>query len=182
MAETKIKDSLKKVLINELKEKREEERLERVKENANLKEIIFYYDPKQVHTSNFKKYLEDEGIKVNSINVSENQEEWNHVRTLTNMQNLPTVMVNKNVLIMRRDFLNQKQLLQVVKHYANPDFKNPDFKGYILESSKTNTYNLMMRINQLEQKLTPIIGFINDLKKQLAEEEKQIQESEQKTK
>ena len=36
--------------------------------------------------------------------------------------------------------------------------------------------------DQLEQKLIPIVGFVNDLKKQLAEEEKQIQESEQKTK
>ena len=35
--------------------------------------------------------------------------------------------------------------------------------------------NLFMRINQLEQKLTPVINFINNLQKQLAEEEKSEQ-------
>ena len=180
MAETKIKDSLKKLLIGELKEKKEEERLERVKENKNLKKIDFYYDSRQKHTISFKEYLEGEGIKVKGIDVSENQDEWNHIRTLTNMAALPTILVNKNALVMRRDFMNQKQLLQVVKHYANPDFKNPDFNGFMLEATKTNTYNIMMRINQLEQKLGPIVGFITDLKKQLAEEVEEANEQEDK--
>ena len=96
------------------------------------------------------------------------------------MAALPTILVNKNALVMRRDFMNQKQLLQVVKHYANPDFKNPDFNGFMLEATKTNTYNIMMRINQLEQKLGPIVGFITDLKKQLAEEVEEANEQEDK--
>jgi glutaredoxin len=173
MAETKIKDSLKKLLISELTEKKEEERLERVKENANLKQVDFYYDKRQKHTENFKQYLEGEGIKVNSIEVSENPKEWSYVRTLTNLSTLPTILVNKNALVMRRDFSNQKQLVNAVKHFANPNFKNPDFNGLMLEQTKTNSFNIMMRLNQLEQKINPIISFVNDLKKQLEEEAKE---------
>ena len=173
MAETKIKNSLKKLLISELTEKKEEERLERVKENANLKQVDFYYDKRQKHTENFKQYLEGEGIKVNSIEVSENPEEWSYIRTLTNLATLPTVLVNKNALVMRRDFTNQKQLVNAIKHFASPDFKNPDFNGFMLEQTKSNSFNIMMRINQLEQKLNPILSFITDLKKQLEEESKE---------
>ena len=39
------------------------------------------------------------------------------------------------------------------------------------EQSKTHQFNLFNRINQLEQKLTPITTFITNLEKQLAEED-----------
>ena len=48
----------------------------------------------------------------------------------------------------------------------------------MLEQTKTNNYNLFMRINQLEQKLTPVINFITNLQKQLEEEEKSEDNSE----
>ena len=38
----------------------------------------------------------------------------------------------------------------------------------------------MTRIGQLEQKLTPIIGFVNNLQKQLAEEVEEANEQEDK--
>ena len=73
---------------------------------------------------------------------------------------------------MKRDFMNVKQLIMAIKHYANPEFKNPDFEGRILEQTKTHAYNIHTRLTNLEQRLMPVIGFITDLKKQLAEEEK----------
>ena len=36
---------------------------------------------------------------------------------------------------------------------------------------KTNQYNMFQRINQLQQQLTPLVKFIQNLEKQLSEEE-----------
>ena len=173
---TKIKDSLRKVFLNELKEKKEEEREVRVKENAHLKEITVYSDKKLPYAQAYINHLENEGIKVKTIDISDSPTEWAHIRTLTNLASVPAVVVNKTILLMRRDFTNQKQLLQLVKHFANPDFKTPDFESHLFEITKTNIHNIMTRIGQLEQKLTPIIGFVNNLQKQLAEEEKEANE------
>tara|TARA_R100001377_G_C3120614_1_gene85788 strand:- start:6 stop:530 length:525 start_codon:yes stop_codon:yes gene_type:complete len=172
MAKSKIKDSLKKVLMNELIEKNEIDRLKRVKENSNLQEILMYVDKKQPICNQFTKSLTNEGINFEEVEISNNMEEWNSVKSITGMGTLPTVLTNKNFLILKRDFNNTNQLIGLVKHYANPSFKNPLFEGQMLEKSKTNNYNLFMKINQLEQKLTPVINFINTLQKQLEEEEK----------
>ena len=172
MAETQIKDSLKKVLNKELTEKREEERLERVKENSHLKKITLFTDKNSKLCDTYKKNLTDEGIKFKEIEISENKKEFDMIRTLTNMGAVPVVIVNKNILVMKRDFMNVKQLIMAIKHYANPEFKNPDFEGRILEQTKTHAYNIHTRLTNLEQRLMPVIGFITDLKKQLAEEEK----------
>ena len=42
----------------------------------------------------------------------------------------------------------------------------------LIEQLKTSNYNLMMRINQLSQQINPIVSFITNLQKELAEEEK----------
>ena len=169
---TKIKDSLRKTFLNELKENVEEKRLERVKENAHLKEVTFYGDKKIPYTESFKTFLENEGIKLKAIDISDNPEEWSHIRTITGMPTLPAIIVNKNILMMKRDFMNQKTLLGLIKHYAAPEFKNPDFEGQMIEMTKTNMYNLAQRINMMEQNLKPIAKFVVDLQKQMAEEEK----------
>ena len=169
---TKIQDSLRKTLLNELKENVEEKRLERAKENAHLKEVTFYLDKKLPYTDSFKNFLENEGIKLKVIDIHDVPEEWSHIRTITGMATLPAVIVNKNILMMKRDYMNQKTLLNLIKHYASPNFKNPDFEGQMIEMSKTNMYNLAQRINMLENNLKPVAKFITDLQKQMAEEEK----------
>ena len=66
---SKIKDSLKNVFINELKDKKELERLERVKANADLKEVLIYTDKNQPHNKQFTDVLTQEGIKFNEIEI-----------------------------------------------------------------------------------------------------------------
>ena len=58
-----------------------------------------------------------------------------------------------------------------IQHFANPNFENPSFEGQVLENMKTTNYNLMMRINQLSQQIAPMITFVQNLEKQLAEED-----------
>ena len=88
----------------------------------------------------------------------------------------PTLVINDNYIVPRRDFQNPQQAIQVIQILGDPDFK-PDTSidgkiTKILERQNTNGYNLFMKIQHLENKLTPVINFINNLQKELAEEEK----------
>ena len=168
---TNIKDSLKNVFINELKDKKEIERLERVKENANLKEVIIYTDKNQPQNKNITDILTQEGIKFNEVDISENKDEWVKVTSVTNLGLLPTVLVNQNFLVQRRDFQNAQQLIGAIQYFGNPNFENPTFEGRMIEQTKTNNYNLFNRIQQLEGRLNPLIAFIQKLEKQLSEED-----------
>ena len=168
---TNIKDSLKNVFINELKDKKEIERLERVKENANLKEVIIYTDKNQPQNKNITDILTQEGIKFNEVDISENKDEWVKVTSVTNLGLLPTVLVNQNFLVQRRDFQNPQQLIGAIQYFGSPTFENPSFEGRMIEQTKTNNYNLFNRIQQLEGKLHPLITFIQKLEKQLSEED-----------
>ena len=105
---TKIKDSLKNVFINELKDKKETERLERVKANGDLKEVIIYTHKGQQQCKQFTDILTQEGIKFNEIDASEGDglDDWNKVVAITNLGTFPTVLVNQNFLVQRRDFQN----------------------------------------------------------------------------
>ena len=172
---TKTKDKLTKALKNkflgELKDKKETERLEKVKENANLKEVLIYTDKNQPHNKQFTDVLTQEGIKFNEIEISESKDEWVKVTSITNLGMLPTVLVNQNFLVQRRDFQNAQQLIGAIQYFGNPNFENPTFEGRMIEQTKTNNYNLFNRIQQLEGKLHPLITFIQKLEKQLSEED-----------
>ena len=170
---TKIKESLKNVFINELKDKKEEERLERVKANADLKEVTIYTHKDQQHCKQFIDILTEEGIKFNEIDTSEGEglDEWNKVVSITNLGMFPTVLVNQNFIVQRRDFQSPQQLVGAIQYFGSPKFENPTFEGKIFEQMKTNNYNLFSRINQLEGRLNPVINFITNLQKQLEEEE-----------
>ena len=172
---TKIKDSLKNVFINELKDKKETERLERVKANNDLTKVIIYtHKQQQQHCKQFTDILTQEGIKFTEVEASEGEglDEWNKVVAVTNLAQFPTVLVNQNFLVQRRDFQNAQQLVGAIQYFGDPKFENPAFEGKMFEQMKTNQFNLFNRIQQLESKLNPLISFITNLQKELAEEEK----------
>ena len=174
--------SLKSQLIGELKDHKEQERLERVKENAKLKEVTIYVDG----SPNTKRYittLDQEGIKYKLLELSKNRNEFDKVVSIINIRQLPIIFVNGNYLVFKRDFSNPQQLINAIKFFANPEFQNPSFEDRMIEQTKTNAYNIHTRLTQLEQKLNPIIGFVTNLQKQLAEEEAaEKKENEQKNK
>ena len=90
--------------------------------------------------------------------------------TIMNMY--PTFYVNGEYLVYQRDFQNAQHCLHGLKYLGNPDFKNPSSDNKIHEQMKTNQYNLFQKFNQLEQRLNPLMTFISNLQKELAEEEK----------
>ena len=173
---TKVKEKLSKALkskfIGELKDKKEEERLERVKANANLKEITIYTHKDQQHCKQYIDFLTNEGIKFIEKEQSKNLKEYNQFVSVTNMGGFPGIQIDNNYLVNGRDFQNPQQLIQTIQFLANPDFKRPSLDIVTIEHLKTANYHLMMRINQLSQQLTPVNNFITTLEKELKEEEK----------
>ena len=172
---TKTKEKLSKALKNkflgEMKDKKETERLERVKANANLKEVIIYTHKDQQHCKQYIDFLTNEGIKFIEKEQSEHINEYNQFVATVNMGAFPALEINSNYIVMGRDFNNPQQLVQAIQFLANPNFKRPSLDIVTVEHLKTTNYNLMMRINQLSQQLTPINTFITNLEKELKEEE-----------
>ena len=172
---TKTKEKLPKALKDkfrdELTEQKEKERLERVKANANLKEVTIYTHKDQQHCKQYIDTLTNEGIKIIEKEQSEYLDEYNKFVATTNMGGFPAVIVNDNYLIMRRDFNNVQQLIGVIQFLGDPNFVNPNSEKSIIEQLKTSNYNLMMRINQLSQQINPIVNFITNLQKELEGEE-----------
>ena len=169
----KIKDSLKNVFINELKDKNEEERLERIKENSKLKEFILYTQSTCPYCKTIKELLASEGMKYTEITQEENPDEWDEVVSITGMGIFPTALINENYLVARRDFNQPQQLIQAIQYLGKSKYNNPSFEKRMIEQTKTANYNMFTRINQISQQLNPIVNFITALQKELEEEEKE---------
>jgi len=173
---TKLSKALKNTFINELKDKQEEERLERVKQNANLREITVWVDNDNKTCESYLLYLKNEGINPIVKDRKENQKEWNEVASTTNYNSVPTFFTNGEYLAITRDFQNQQQILNALKYLGSPDFNNPSFDAKMLEHLKTNQYNLFTKLNQIHQQLAPLTTFINNLQKELINEENEENE------
>ena len=159
---------LKEQIKQELLEKKEQERLERVKANSKLNEVVLLTD-NSPYCDTIKKELDQEGIKYKE---ETNQEEINKAIAITNLNTFPMVYVSGVYLVSRRDYNNPQQLIQGITHLAKPDFKNPTSDLKVIEHIKTVQFHLWQKLNQLESKLNPINKFIQNIEKEIIEEDK----------
>ena len=167
----KLSKVLKNTFINELKGKKEEERLERVKENSKLRDITVYTDKNTKKATDIIEFLNSEGVNLNQIEIGENLKKWNEVASITNIMDIPTFYVNGEYLVQGRDFTNGQHILNALKYLGNPDFDNPSSKDKLHEFMKTSQYNIFNKLNSLEKQLTPLVKFMTNLQKELTEEE-----------
>ena len=82
------------------------------------------------------------------------------------------VYISGVYLVSRRDYNNPQQLIQGITHLAKPDFKNPTSDLKVVEHIKTVQFHLWQKLNQLESKLNPINKFIQNIEKEIIEEDK----------
>ena len=162
---------LKEELKQHLVEQQEKDRLVRVEANSKLQKSIIYTDGDDKSNIATINALKSEGVPFVEKKVNENWDEWKEVMSTTNINNLPTVFVNGEYLVFKRDFQNPNHLINALNHLAGPNFKNPSMESKAIEHMKTHTYNLNNRLSQLEQKFTPIAKFISNLQQELKEEE-----------
>ena len=174
----KLKESLKNVLLKELKDQKSEEREIRKKENANLQEVIMYTKFSCPFCQQMKDKLEDEGIGYTEKPQLENEKEWDEVATLTGMPIFPTLLVNGEYLVPRRDFQQIPQAVDLIKRLAQKDFKMPSKEDRVIEGIISLGGNIgqqfiafSQQINQINTKLDPIISFIEKLKEEIESED-----------
>ena len=157
-----LKEQIKKTLIKDKEEQIKKAR----EENSKLVEFDLYMQDSPI-SENFIKYLNDEGFKYKKI---DSKKSLSKVMSIVNMNSLPVIVVNGVYLVFKRDFTSPKQLGGALKFFGNPEYEKPTIEESLLESLKTQNYNLHQRITQLEQKLTPMINVMGELAKDLKAE------------
>tara|TARA_R110000782_G_C14555482_1_gene385516 strand:+ start:16 stop:564 length:549 start_codon:yes stop_codon:yes gene_type:complete len=172
---TKTKDKLSKALknkfIDEMKDKKETERLERVKENANLKEVIIYTKIGCPFCTQLKDALIKEGVKYIEKTNTDYPLEWQKVSGITGIAIFPTIEVEENYLVPRRDFQQVPQGVSMTIGLANPKLTKPSNEIRIIEGLKTLSYHMSTAFSQLDNKINPLSSFITNIEKQIKEEE-----------
>ena len=170
---SKITDSVKNVFINELKDSKEEERLERVKANGNLKEVIIFTSSTCPYCKQMKDALDQEGVKYVEKEASqkEHSAEWQTVSGITGLPVFPTLEIEGNYIVPRRDFQQIPQGVQMIVALANPDLIKPSDELRMIEGLKTLNYHMSTAFQQMNGQLQPLTTFITSIEKQIKEEE-----------
>ena len=172
--ETQTKNALKAEIKGELESQKEQKREENRKLNANLKEVILYTQENCPYCINFKKLLDDEGIKYTEKEISQKgvREEYDKVTSITGQGVFPTILTNDNYLIPNRDFRGMPQGVQMIKAIAQPSYVNPPNDVKIVEMLKQMNANFQQAFEGVQRSLQPIQKFITDVQKEIEEEEK----------
>ena len=167
-----ITKDLKSKLKKELEEKKEQDRLERVKQNSKLEKIDIYTD-NNPQSNNLKKYFEDEGVKYNEFNFTNdsNREEVKQAMATTNLSILPIIKIKNEFFVQNRDFTNFQQIMNAILFVGNKKYKSPIFEHKTMEHIKTAQWNLVQRLDSLDKKLSPILKLVENLSKTILEEE-----------
>ena len=175
---TKTKDALKAEIKGELETQKEKKREANRKLNANLREVILYTKETCPYCINFKKQLDDEGIKYTEKEIEQKgiREEFNKMAALTGQAVFPTILVNDNYLIPNRDFRSMPQGVQMIKAIAQPLYVNPPNDIKTIEMLKQMNANMQQAFENMYKQMQPIQNFITDIQKEIEEEEKEKSE------
>tara|TARA_Y100000592_G_scaffold98036_1_gene170127 strand:+ start:712 stop:1248 length:537 start_codon:yes stop_codon:yes gene_type:complete len=173
---TKTKDKITKTLkdkfLNELKDKKEQERLERVKANSKLNEVTIYTQSTCPYCTNMKKTMDDEGIKYVEKEFTKFPQEWASVIDITQVPVFPTIKIGDEFLVPRRDFQQVAQAIPRIIQMANPEKIIPSKEVKIIEGLKTLNYNISMAFQQQNNQMKPLQDFITNIQKEIEEEDK----------
>ena len=176
----KVKSSLKNVLLKEMKDKKEDERLLRVEENKNINEVTVYTKFSTPLCTQLLEQLESEGIAFVEKPLLDNEDEFNEVALLTGQYQFPTVLVNGEYLVANRDFQNPAQIIEVIRRIGKEGVVLPPVELRTLEGFKNMAsgfqqalMNVGRQIHALDQKLVPIQQFIDKLKEEVESEDEE---------
>tara|TARA_R110000744_G_scaffold268944_1_gene382363 strand:+ start:118 stop:651 length:534 start_codon:yes stop_codon:yes gene_type:complete len=171
---TKTNKALKAEIKGELESQKEIKRLENVKLNSNLREVIIYTKETCPYCIGFIKVLNDEGIKYVNKEIKQEgvREEFNNVTALTGQGVFPTILTNDNYLIPNRDFRGMPQGIQMIKTIAHPSYVNPPNDLKMIEMMKQMNATFQQGIEGIQRSIQPIQNFMTDIQKEIEEEEK----------
>ena len=174
----KIKEALKSKVKDELVEVKEQQQKEIREKNSKLKEFDIYTKVGCPYCKQLKDALDQEGVKYNEKLNTEYPLEWQKVSGTTGLAVFPTIEIEDNYLVPRRDFQQIPQGVNMTIGLANPDVVKPSNEVRMIEGLKTLNYHMSMAFQQMNTQLTPITTFITNIEKQINEEEKEEKKSE----
>jgi len=172
------KDALKSLLLKDLNDKKEKERLERVEENKNIMEVTVYTQDEIPLCKQITDNLTEEGISFIEKPIKDIQEEWDNIILTTNQVQLPTLVINGEYLVANRDFKNAPQVIDIIRRIGKEGTVLPSIEIRTLEGFKNMAsgfqqalMNLGKQIHTLDQKMAPIQQFIDKLKEEIESED-----------
>ena len=172
------KDALKSLLLKDMNDKKEVERLERVKENKNIMESIIYTKFSTPLCTQLIDKLKEEGISYIEKPQLEFEEEVNQMSLTTGQLQFPTILINGEYLVVNRDFIQIPQAIEIIKKIGTKGLSLPPNDTRTIEGLKNMGYGISQQLmslgrnlQQMNQKLEPIEQFINKLKEEIESED-----------
>ena len=172
------KDALKSLLLKEVKDGKEVERLKRVEANKNIPEITVYTKFSNPLCTQTLDKLKEEGISYIEKPHLEFEEEFSNVSLITGQAQFPTILVNGEYLVANRDFNQVPQLVEIIKRIGKKGVVLPPNDIRIVEGFKNmglaisqQLMNLGKQLQEMDQKLDPITKFIDKLKEEIESED-----------
>ena len=105
------------------------------------KEIIVYTTSTCKYCTELKEELNKEKISFTEKLEEDFKDEWAQVMNTTWIPIFPTILVNDNYIVPRRDFQAIQQAVELIKRFSNVE-NNITKEIRILESIKTLQFNL----------------------------------------
>ena len=172
------KDALKSLLLKDMNDKKEVERLERVEENKNIMESIIYTKFSTPLCTQLIDKLKEEGISYIEKPQLEFEEEVNQMSLTTGQLQFPTILINGEYLVVNRDFIQIPQAIEIIKKIGTKGLSLPPNDTRTIEGLKNMGYGISQQLmslgrnlQQMNQKLEPIEQFINKLKEEIESED-----------
>ena len=85
----------------------------------------------------------------------------------------PTIKIDEDYLVPRRDFQQIPQGIQRIIAMATPERIPPSNEVRMIEGLKTLNYNMSNAFQSINQTMRPLQEFITNIQKELSEEEKE---------
>ena len=158
---------LKKQIKAEL-QKQKEEKLKVEKDiNSKLVEINLYSLPDHPSSKMFKTYYDDNAISYKNYDLRDHKT----INSIVQFNTPLIIEVNKEYVALNRDFHNPIQSIGILRHIAHPDFVSPPVEERLLQAIKNLNINIGKQLGNFHNSLRPIVSVMNDLTKEIKEEE-----------
>ena len=172
------KDALKSLLLKDMRDKKEQERLERVELNKNIEPITVFMNDRIPLCKQLTDKLTEEGISFIEKDIDKEKQEWEDLTLITNQAQLPTVIINGEYLVANRDWKQVEQVVQIAQRIGKKGVILPPTDVRTIEGFKNmasgfqqSFTNLNTQMRQLSHQLNTVTQFIDKLKEEIESED-----------
>ena len=134
--------------------------------NSQNKEIVMYTMGSCAFCAQLKEKLKENNIIFIEKDSQEYSDEWEYIKAITLIPVFPTIYIDGEYLVPRRDFQNVQHGLEVIQYRLSEGWTQPSVEIRLLEGIKTLNGGLNMmgqNFPPLQQNLQKINESLNSL-------------------